>query len=391
MNAPAKTNGNTKTAAAVTAIMSGHPPRPRSEATNIEQTRAVAEVQAMVTVAQARRRDVTRATEAMRQSCTMMALAERAFFKFPRGGQSVAGPSIHLARELARCWGNINYGVRELSRDDQAGQSEMLAFAWDLETNSRADTTFIVPHMRDKRGGAEPLTDMRDIYENNANNGARRLREMIFAVLPVWYREKAKQLCHETLQKGEGEQPLPLRIANVVAALGAMGISRERVEAKIGMSVEAMTPLDLANLIVATKSVQAGEVVAAEEFPAVTAQAVAAILQPPSPQSPTSQPEGGGESGKAAGNSPSEAGGPTAPQPKKNWTLSDNIVGQEKKLLTIYAMLDGKGDGPKVETPAEVDELWTAHEAFFDKLGATKKAEVNLRFGDRKIALAKAA
>lgn len=78
--------------------------------------------------------------------------------------------------------------------------------------------------------------------------------------------------------------------------------------------------------------------------------------------------------------------GPTA----KNWSIPDNIVGQEKKLLAIYAMLDGKGGGSKVETPAEVDQLWAAHEAFFDKLGDVKKSAANHRFGDRKIALAQA-
>lgn len=72
----------------------------------------------------------------------------------------------------------------------------------------------------------------------------------------------------------------------------------------------------------------------------------------------------------------------------KDWSLPANIVGQEKKLLAIYAMLDGKGDGAKVETPAEVDQLWEAHETFLDKLGAAKKSEVNHRFGDRKIDLA---
>lgn len=69
----------------------------------------------------------------------------------------------------------------------------------------------------------------------------------------------------------------------------------------------------------------------------------------------------------------------------KDWSLPDGIVGQEKKLLAVYKMLD-----EKAETPADVDDLWTAHEAFFDKLGAIKKAAANHRFGDRKITLAQA-
>lgn len=343
-------------AKSVAAALSAVPRGPRSEATQVEQSRAVAEVQAMVTVAQAHRRDITRAMESMRQSCAMMGLAERAFFKFPRGGQTVAGPSIHLAVELARCWGNVNYGIRELSRDDYAGQSEMLAFAWDMETNARADTTFIVPHMRDKKGGAEALTDMRDIYENNANNGARRLREMIFRILPPWYREKAKLLCQETLANGEGEQPLPLRIANVVAGLAGLGIGRERIEAKIGMNVDEMTPLDLANLIVAARSIKAGEVSANEEFPPVTAAEVSKQLASPAPSQPPqatrqdpqtsgqAAPSDAPDAAAGADSQPEGAGQPAATA--VNWHV-EGVVGEANVIKAIKNLID--------TAPREVD------------------------------------
>ena len=259
-----------------------------SQATHIETSRAVAEVQAMVVVAQRNPRSVTEARNAIIETCRQMGLAERAFFKFPRGGQTVSGPSIHLAVELARCWGNINYGIKELSRDDAAHQSEILAYAWDLQTNARSETITIVPHMRDKRGGAEVLTDMRDIYENNANSGARRLREMIFRAIPTWLLEEAKAECMRTLEKGESEQPLPQRIAVALQMFADMGIVRERIEAKIGMNMDRMTALDLANLRVSYQSIKRNEISAAEEFPEVAAvQATAALRQ--AAQQPTAQ------------------------------------------------------------------------------------------------------
>jgi hypothetical protein len=69
----------------------------------------------------------------------------------------------------------------------------------------------------------------------------------------------------------------------------------------------------------------------------------------------------------------------------KDWSLPDNIVGQDKKLQAIYKMLD-----EKTETPADVEDLWSAHEAFLDKLGPLKKAAANERFGNRKMAIAQA-
>jgi hypothetical protein len=242
------------------------PQRGAGQATLVEQSRAVAEVQAAVLVAQNRPRGVSDAMKEMREVCRIPALADRAFFKFSRGGSSVTGESVHLARELARIWGNIAFGIAEMARDDMRGQSEMLAFAWDMQTNARSQTTFIVPHVRDTKGGNKPLTDMRDIYENNANMGARRLREMVFAVLPVWFREEAADICRDTLQNGGGK-PLVQRIADAVAALEGIGIDRPKIERKIGKPVDTMLAEDVAMLGISFKSIKRGEITKDEEFP----------------------------------------------------------------------------------------------------------------------------
>lgn len=267
-----------KQAVALQSHLGGRPAAPASQATHIEQSRAIAEVQAMVIVAQNIPRSEPMAISKIMESCGQKLLAERAFFKFPRGGQTVSGPSIHLATELARCWGNIDYGIKELSRNDDKAESEMIAFAWDVQTNTRAETSFIVPHKRDKRGGAETLTDMRDIYENNANNGARRLREMIFRVIPPYVRYQAEDACRQTLEKGESSEPLPVRIAKMLKAFAEISVSKERIEAKIGMKAEAMTTQDLVNLRISLQSIKRQEVSAEEEFPSVAAATLAAEL-----------------------------------------------------------------------------------------------------------------
>ena len=249
-----------------------------SQATTIEQSRAVAEVQGALTVAQQRPRDIIRAMNAALETCKTIEMAERAFFKFPRGGKSITGPTIHLAVELARCWGNIKYGIAELDRDDHDGRSEMLAIAWDLETNTQSTMTFIAPHKRDKRGGAEVLSDLRDIYENNANMGARRLRECIFRILPPSLIERAKSQCMATLKDGGG-RPLVERLANMIQAYEKIGVARDRIEQKSGMSVNKMTELDVANLQVSWQSINRGEISAEQEFPKVLAAEIASDLK----------------------------------------------------------------------------------------------------------------
>lgn len=237
------------------------------QGTAVEQSRAVAEVQAAIVVAQQCPRDINAAIAEMRQSCTQQYLAERAQFRFPRGGQTVSGPSVHLARELARCWGNIQYGLVEMRRDDEFGESEMQAFAWDVQKNSRNSSTFIVPHKRDQKGGPKQLTDMRDIYENNANNGARRVREAIFAILPPWFVEEAKELCAKTIRDGGGK-PLHIRVADAIKAFEGIGVTADRIETKLGRPSGKWTEHDVAQLIVVFRSIQQGEITADEEFPA---------------------------------------------------------------------------------------------------------------------------
>ena len=237
-----------------------------SQATVVEQSRAVAEVQAAFMVAMNRPRDKTAALAEALESCATLEVAEGAFFRFPRGGTTVSGESIHLARELARCWGNITYGVVELARDDERGLSEMMAYGLDLQTNTRSHLTFIVPHKRDNKGGPVPITDMRDIYENNANMGARRLRECIFAVLPPYLVKAAADACRVTLEGGKDSKPLPIRITEAVAAFESAGISRDRIEARYG-ATDKLTPVDLANMRIVFQSIKRGEISAEQEFP----------------------------------------------------------------------------------------------------------------------------
>jgi hypothetical protein len=239
-----------------------------SEAAKVEHTRAIAEVMGALKVAQSFPRDEVQATQRVLDACRQRAVAERAFFKFPRGGSTVEGESIHLAVELARCWGNIEHKIMELDRDDGRGMSEMLAVAWDLETNTRAVMGFLVPHKRDKRGGAEALTDLRDIYENNANQGARRVRECIFRVLPKWLIEQAVDECRKTLASNTDGKPLQVRIAEALAAFEKMGIKADRIEAKLGPSAK-WTETDLAGLKVSYRSINNREVSIDEEFPPI--------------------------------------------------------------------------------------------------------------------------
>lgn len=244
-----------------------------SEATAVEQARAVAEVAAAVKVAQEFPRDTSRAIDAMRQACGQKALAVRAFFSLPRAGGKVEGSTVHLARELARCWGNLDYGIRELRRDDESGVSEMQAWAWDQESNVRSSRSFVVPHARmvgsAKRGDKrrERLDDLADIANNNNSVAARAVRETIFTVLPVWFRTEAEDIASRTLQDGGGKT-LAQQVADAVAHFGATyDVTIKQLEAYLGRASKEWTAQNIGSLQVLAGELARGEKRVADEFP----------------------------------------------------------------------------------------------------------------------------
>ncbi|MFI1195490.1 hypothetical protein ACH4T9_19845 [Micromonospora sp. NPDC020750] len=275
-------------------------PMATTQATAVEQARAVAEVAAAVQVAQMNPRDMNRAWAEMKAACARTGLAERAFYTVPNRGKNK--PSVHLARELARIWGNLDYGVHELFRDDIRGVSEVRAFAWDQQTNVRSSRTLQVPHQRMVKNQAtgqqerKPLVDLGDVYLNNQNVGARAVRESIFTVLPADFVAEAQDICRGTLRTGDGK-PLPERIANMVTRFKELGVGVTAIEARVGRTRGQWTAADLAELGVVFGSISRGEARADEEFPnrvtaAEIAQQAAAVPVPAGPEQPAPAPAG---------------------------------------------------------------------------------------------------
>ena len=113
---------------------------------DIESARATQEVQASMIIAKRFPRDEIAAYQKIIKACERPSLAKEALYAYPRGGQMITGPSIRLAEAMAQAWGNLDFGVRELSQKN--GVSEVEAYAWDLETNTRQTKTFQVKHER---------------------------------------------------------------------------------------------------------------------------------------------------------------------------------------------------------------------------------------------------
>ena len=231
----------------------------------IEASRAIAEAQGKLVIAKRFPRDEVQAYNRVAQACQRKGIAEKAFYSYNRGGGTVSGPTIRFAEELARCWGNIDYGIKELSQDE--GKSEMQAYAWDLETNAQSVQNFTNPHIREVGGKAKILTSQRDIYEINANMGARRLRSRILAILPTDLVDMAINECKKTLA-GNNDEPLIDRVKKMIVAFGKLGVTQEQIEKRLGRKVDTMTIDDFTDYIGIYNAIKQGESKIAEWFEA---------------------------------------------------------------------------------------------------------------------------
>lgn len=231
----------------------------------IESSRAIAEAQGKLIIAKRFPRDEIAAYSKAIEACKRPAMAEKAFYSFPRGGQTVEGPTIRFAEELARCWGNIDYGIKELSQDD--GKSELQAYAWDLETNAQSVQNFTNPHMREVGKKMVTLTSQRDIYENNANMATRRLRARILAILPSWFVDDCITECKKTLA-GQNDVPLIDRVKKMVVSFAKFGVTQQMIERRLKKSIDSMNSDDFVEYTGIFNALRNGESKVAEWFEA---------------------------------------------------------------------------------------------------------------------------
>jgi hypothetical protein len=218
---------------------------------DIEQSRAIAEAQGKLVIAKKSPRDAARAYAQVMETCSRLAFAEEATYSLPRGQESIDGPSIRLAEAIARAWGNVDFGVRELSRKSADkngdGYSEMQVYCWDLETNVQSSQTFTVRHWRDTRQGGRPLRDETEIYEVTASQAGRRLRSRILAIVPNDLVDAALAACRETLKKGGGES-LTERVQKMIRAFSKLSITVSMLEGRLGHKLDAILPDEFVEL-----------------------------------------------------------------------------------------------------------------------------------------------
>jgi hypothetical protein len=319
----------------------------RTQAGEAQLARTIQEVKAMVLIAKEFPRDEQRAARRIQEACRRVQLAEDAEYEYPRGDTRVTGASIRLAEVLATAWGNIDYGFvvvdQRLGRD-----SDILAYAWDLESNVRASRRFTQKHIREKKSGNVILTDPRDVYECEANHAQRRVRAAILAVIPRDVTDFAVEECRKTMRDAD-KRPTHEKIQQMLTSFGELGVTADQLTSYLRHALGATTDREFLQLKRIYSTIKDG-IRKAEDYFAVVdgarpagqtkAQKMGAEVKKPAENKPA------GETPGAGATSPVPAPAGEKKKPGRPPSLKNRIAAMDDKtMFTIKSELDAMPEG----------------------------------------------
>jgi hypothetical protein len=223
-----------------------------------EASRAKHEVEAAFVIAKRFPRNEDEAYQKIIKSCNRSTFAAQAVYQFPRGGVTVKGPSVNMAREAARVWGNIEFGFEITHEDEQSRLIE--GYAIDRETNTRVKQSDEFKKLvQRKRGGkTEWVTpDERDLRELTNRRAAILYRNCVLQLIPRDYIDEAMEICEQVIKSRVSKDPDGER-KRVIKAFSEIGVSPEMLESYLKHSLSQSSPAEIADLRTIFQSIKDG-------------------------------------------------------------------------------------------------------------------------------------
>lgn len=234
--------------------------------------REEAEIKAAIVLARSAPRNEMGAYQKILKACQRPSFADGAAYSFPRGGSTVVGPSVYLAREMARCWGNVRSGIRVVSMDRE--YVHVKGYCYDLETNAykESESKFrALVQRKDKQTGETRWVtpDERDLRELINKHGAICERNAILQSLPPDFVDDAMESSSKTLRDAAAKQlkDNPAQTAkDMVVAFEPLGVTAEMLTAYLGHALDIMTAEEVAKFKGIYASIRDGQSRREEHF-----------------------------------------------------------------------------------------------------------------------------
>ena len=219
------------------------------------QAMARHEIEGSIVVAQRFPRNELEAMQRVMKSCQRWSFANMARYSYPRGKEQIEGPSVQLAREAARCWGNLRYGC-DIIHDDEKTRT-VRGWAWDLETNTykSQDATFDKLIYRKGKGLSKP--NERDLRELTNSHGARCERNCLLHIMPPDMVDDAIAASKVTLKNDVTADP-DEAMKKMIRAFSGVGVVVEDLESYLKHPLRQATPDEIVILRGVYKSILDG-------------------------------------------------------------------------------------------------------------------------------------
>lgn len=189
--------------------------------------REAKQVEAQVIMAKKFPRDIIQVEEKIKNSCKRESLAEIAQYAVPRAGTSIKGPSIRLAEELARQYGNCDIGYKIVESDTEAELVRCMAWCWDLENNLRVTKEYeISAYQYTKNGNKKRTSDDLTLAVNAG--GSKALRDCILRVVPSDLTDTALDTCEHTLKNSK--VPISEQIDKMLRAFEKLNVDEKTIQ-----------------------------------------------------------------------------------------------------------------------------------------------------------------
>lgn len=214
------------------------------------------EIQAAIIIARKFPRNEDGCFQRLMRACSRSSFAGDARYSFPRGGQDVTGPSVNLAREAARIWGNVRFGLY-IVREDET-HILIRGWAWDVETNTKVEHDDNFKKLVYRKQGGWIVPDERDLRELVNRRGAILVRNSLLQVMPKDLIEDALFQCEKSLEESASSNPDGER-KRVLVDFSKFGVLVEDLEAKLGHPFSQATARELAELRSIHKAIADGQ------------------------------------------------------------------------------------------------------------------------------------
>ena len=232
------------------------------------------EIQSSFIIARQFPRNEQLAFRRMAEACEFLSFAEKAYYRYKRGSKKdesgrwvdnyVIGPSVYLAREAARLFGNLRVGT-EIVRDDEDAR-QIRAYALDLETNARfsADDEFRKLIQRKRDGVTQwVIPDERDLRELTNKHAAISERNCILKLVPKYVVDDLVEKAQDAVRAAV-EKNIKGAVEKMQRTFGDIGVKVKDLESKLGHPLSAITADEVTELRGVYSAIRDGQTTWAE-------------------------------------------------------------------------------------------------------------------------------